>query len=185
MEKALKLVILVLCLGVSGFFVTDLTTKKLDRLSDEMQLYDKDVVTAKERERQLECLAINIYREAGNEPFEGKVGVAQVTLNRVEHPAFPKDVCAVVYEKNKFYEKVVCQFSWYCDGAHRSRPIHKAHYAESYEVAKKVLLEGFRLPSLEKALFYHADYINPGWPHERIAKLGTHIFYEPRKNRNV
>ena len=134
-------------------------------------------ITAKVRERQLECLARNIYYEAGNEPFEGKVAVAQVTINRMESGKFPNDVCQVVYQKNKFYEKVICQFSWYCDRAATVRPIHRETYDESMVAAKKVLLEGFRLPSLTDALFYHADYVNPGWKKEKVAKIGRHIFY--------
>lgn len=137
-------------------------------------------VSAKEIEKRLNCLAINIYREAGHEPFEGKVAVAQVTLNRVEHPAFPKDVCSVVYQKTFFMEKVVCQFSWYCDSAHRNRPINNKHYQESYEVAKKVMLEGFRLDSIKDAIYYHAVYVNPKWQHQQVAKIGQHIFYNER-----
>lgn len=135
-------------------------------------------ITTEFRERQLTCLARNIYHEAGNEPFEGKVAVAQVTLNRAEHRGFPNDVCRVVYQKNVIYEKVVCQFSWYCDRVSASRIIHREVYDESMEVAKKVLLEGFRLPSLTSALYFHADYINPGWRRERVAKIGRHIFYK-------
>ena len=41
-------------------------------------------ITAEFRQRQLSCLARNIYFEAGSEPFEGKVAVAQVTLNRAD-----------------------------------------------------------------------------------------------------
>lgn len=134
-------------------------------------------ITAKVRERQLTCLARNIYYEAGNEPFEGKVAVAQVTLNRVNSGLFPNDVCQVIYQKNVFYEKIVCQFSWYCDREAMIRPIHKGNYDESMEAAKKVLLEGFRLPSIKTALYYHADYVNPGWRKERVAKIGRHIFY--------
>jgi spore germination cell wall hydrolase CwlJ-like protein len=135
-------------------------------------------ITAEMRERQLTCLARNIYYEAGSEPFEGKVAVAQVTINRVESGKFPDDVCKTIYQKNVFYEKVVCQFSWYCDRAATIRPIHKGNYDESMVAAKKVLLEGFRLPSLEDALFYHADYVNPGWKKEKVAKIGRHIFYK-------
>jgi spore germination cell wall hydrolase CwlJ-like protein len=140
----------------------------------------KSYVSSKTVDKTLECLAINIYKEAGNESFEGKVAVAQVTLNRVDHPQFPKEVCGVVYQKNVIMEKVVCQFSWYCDAVHKSRPVNKEVYAESYAVAKKVLLEGFRLDSLKDALYYHADYVNPRWPHERITKVGRHIFYRSR-----
>jgi spore germination cell wall hydrolase CwlJ-like protein len=46
------------------------------------------------------------------------------------------------------------------------------------EAAKKVLLEGFRLPSLKDALYYHADYVNPGWKRARITQIGRHIFYQ-------
>jgi spore germination cell wall hydrolase CwlJ-like protein len=158
-----------------------ITGFKFDRLSAELGLDRPENVSARERLRQLDCLALNIYREAGNEPFEGKVGVAQVTLNRVAHRGFPNDVCGVVYEKSRG-TRIVCQFSWYCDSTHRNRPIHQESYAESYDVAKRVLLEGFRLPSIEHALFYHADYINPGWPYQRLIKLGTHIFYKPQNS---
>jgi spore germination cell wall hydrolase CwlJ-like protein len=138
-------------------------------------------VTAAEQTRQLECLTRNIYWEAASEPFEGKVAVAQVTLNRMESGKFPDSVCGVVHQKNVFYERVVCQFSWYCEGNHKVKAINKPMWRESEEVAKKVLLEGFRLPSLQKALYYHADYVNPGWNHPKIEKIGRHIFYGERK----
>lgn len=135
-------------------------------------------ITADYREKQLACLARNIYFEAGNQPFEGKVAVAQVTINRAEHGGFPDDICKVVYQKNKVYDKVLCQFSWYCDRSTGTRPLNNEAYTESMVVAKKVLLEGFRLPSLEKALYFHADYINPQWKKEKVAKIGQHIFYK-------
>ena len=135
-------------------------------------------ITAELRERQLACLAKNIYYEAGSEPFEGKIAVAQVTINRTVSGKFPSDVCQTVYQKNVFYERVVCQFSWYCDKAATVRPVHKANYDESMIAAKKVLLEGFRLPSLEESLYYHADYVDPKWGKQRVAKIGRHIFYK-------
>jgi spore germination cell wall hydrolase CwlJ-like protein len=46
------------------------------------------------------------------------------------------------------------------------------------EVAKKVLLEGFELPGLKDAMYFHGDYINPGWKREKVAKIGRHIFYK-------
>lgn len=142
--------------------------------------YNGVVATAAEREQQLSCLARNIYYEAGHEPFEGKVAVAQVTMNRVESGKFPADVCKTVYQKNVIYDKVVCQFSWFCEVGPKSRPLHGAAYAESMEAAKKVLLENFRLPSLKDALYYHADYVNPQWNKPKLAKIGRHIFYGER-----
>jgi spore germination cell wall hydrolase CwlJ-like protein len=179
MVQYLRIAAYAVAIMIASVFVYTITTGKLNELKMERASLPEEVITAKERERQLDCLAINIYREAGYEPFEGKVAVAQVTMNRVEDPQFPNDVCAVVYQKTTVV-KTVCQFSWYCDTTHRNRPKGPG-YAESYEVAKKVLLEGFRLPSLEAALFYHADYINPNWKLDRITKVGTHIFYKQRQ----
>lgn len=156
------------------------TNGKLNDLKQARNDLPPGYVTAAEKTKQLECLTRNIYWEAASEPFEGKVAVAQVTLNRMESGRFPDSVCGVVYQKNVFYEKVVCQFSWYCEGNHKVRPVHREAWKESEEVAKKVLLEGFRLPSLENAMFYHADYVSPGWKLPRIEKIGRHIFYGER-----
>jgi len=142
----------------------------------ELGIMPSNVVTMEMRERQLTCLSKNIYYEAGGEPFEGKVAVAQVTINRAMDNGFPDDVCQVIYQKNIVYSKVLCQFSWVCENAN-PRPINMKAWAESQAVAKKVLLEGFRLPSLEKALYFHGDYINPGWKRTKVAHIGNHIFY--------
>jgi len=153
------------------------SNSKLSQLRQDNRDLPAGYMSAAESIKQLDCLTRNIYWEAASEPFEGKVGVAQVTLNRVESGKFAPTVCGVVYQKNVFYEKVVCQFSWFCETNHKIRPIHKPLWLESEAVAKKVLLEGFRLPCLENALFYHADYVSPGWKLPRIEKIGRHIFY--------
>lgn len=153
---------------------------KLDYLRQHNSGLPNGYVSAEQRIKELECLTRNIYWEAASEPFEGKVGVAQVTLNRVADGRFANSVCGVVYQKNVFYEKVVCQFSWFCEGNHKVKAIHKPLWQESEEVAKKELLEGFRLPSLKEALYYHADYVNPGWKKPKIEKIGRHIFYGER-----
>lgn len=143
--------------------------------------YEKQVQTlepASSKLRQLDCLAMNVYKEAGYEPFEGKVAVAQVTVNRSNSNLFPKDICDVVYQRNVVMDRTVCQFSWFCDTKHRTRPVDKVAFQESYEVAKKVYLENFRLTNLSEALFYHADYVNPKWNKVRLAKYGKHIFYK-------
>jgi spore germination cell wall hydrolase CwlJ-like protein len=181
MEKSIKFLTCIMGLFFLAYSLSALTQNKFEKLKEDNALYSQDVVSIKTRERQLECLAMNIYREAGYEPFEGKVAVAQVTLNRVAHPAFPKDVCGVVHQKTVVMEKVICQFSWHCDSAARTRPVNKEAYNESYAVAKKVLLENFRLDILKDALYYHATYVNPRWPLEKIGKIGQHIFYRGKE----
>jgi spore germination cell wall hydrolase CwlJ-like protein len=134
-------------------------------------------VTAEFREHQMGCLAKNVYYEAGSEPFEGKAAVAQVTLNRVNSGKFPGDVCKTIFQKNVVYDKVICQFSWACDRVVKFNPVNNTNYNESVIAAKKVLMENYKLPSLEKALYYHADYIDPKWGKKPIAHIGHHIFY--------
>jgi spore germination cell wall hydrolase CwlJ-like protein len=159
---------------VSVAYVTNI---KLDTLKSTNEVARQGFVSAADRARQLDCLTRNIYWESATEPFEGKVAVAQVTINRVESGRFAPDICGVVYQKNVVYDKVICQFSWFCDGSSKIRPIYPAHWKESEEVAKKVLLEGFRLPSVKNALYFHADYVNPRWGKPQVAKFGRHIFY--------
>ena len=176
MEKSLKGINLLIGLVIVVLLTNFVILKKVDDL--QKREIDPEYMTAIEVEKTLDCLAINVYREAGHEPFEGKVAVAQVTLNRANSGKFPREICAVVYQKSRFTERVVCQFSWYCDSKHRNRPINEKAYAESYRVAKMVFLEDFKLESIKDALYYHADYVNPNWKLKRITKIGTHIFYE-------
>lgn len=174
---AMVLGVLLMLLGL--YFSINLLSWAIKHKLQNVEIIEPSQITAQVRERQLSCLAKNIYHEAGAEPFEGKVAVAQVTLNRANSEGkFPGDVCHVIYQKNLFYDKVLCQFSWVCDRDVLFKPKNPEVYQESLEVAKKVLLEGFRLPSLTEALYFHADYINPGWKRERVAKIGRHIFYK-------
>ena len=181
MEKLFKFTAYIIGLFVVVTLVQSITQTKMEKLREGQMLSSPDIVSIKTRERQLECLAMNIYREAGHENFEGKVAVAQVTMNRASHPSFPKDVCGVVFQKSVVIDRVICQFSWYCDTAHKARPINQSAYNESMAVAKKVLLEGFRLDVMKEALYYHANYVNPQWNLEKIGTIGNHIFYRGKK----
>ena len=67
-------------------------------------------------ERQLACLARNVFYEANGEPMAGQMAVAQVTVNRARSGLFPNDLCAVVAQSTIVGSNTkVCQFSWYCD----------------------------------------------------------------------
>jgi spore germination cell wall hydrolase CwlJ-like protein len=175
MLDKLKYLVPAAAVTLALLFVTTVTSHQMNRLAQVQQ--SASLITADARLKELDCLARNIYFESASEPFEGKVAVAQVTLNRLESGKFANSVCGVVYQKNVIYEKIICQFSWYCDSPATLKVRSPEMYRESYEVAKKVLLEGFRLPGLNKALFYHADYISPGWKRTKITQIGRHIFY--------
>lgn len=176
MIKLIKILLVLIGLALVGFIGYKAVMYKLD--PNKQLVMNNSLVTAEVRNKQLECLARNIYYEAGNQPFEGKVAVAQVTINRAESGQFPNDICKVVYQKNVVYEKVLCQFSWYCENATMTKPKNTAMFRESEMVARQVLLEGFRLPSLQKALYFHATHINPKWNRERVAVIAGHVFYK-------
>jgi spore germination cell wall hydrolase CwlJ-like protein len=123
---------------------------------------------------EVNCLADNIYYEAGTESYEGKLAVAQVTLNRVNSDKYPKNVCGVVKQK----DNGVCQFSWVCLKVSKTKD--KYAWEESRLIAEKMLTQTTFHDKLAKtnALFYHADYVNPAWVNLKvISKIGKHIFY--------
>ena len=151
---------------------------KFENLREGSEAYRQGFVSTADRTRQLDCLTRNIYWEAASEPFEGKVAVAQVTMNRVTSGRFGEGVCGVVYQQNNYLGKIVCQFSWVCEATHKIRPIYPALYRESEEVAKKVLLENFRLSTMRDALYFHGDYVSPNWGKKKISQIGRHIFYK-------
>ena len=127
-----------------------------------------------DQRRALLCLTQAVYYEAGYEPMEGRRAVAQVVLNRMRHPAFPKSVCGVVYQHNS---SPVCQFSFVCDGALLRRP--EAGAWQQAEQIARAALGGYVERSVGAATHYHADYVAPRWAPllTKISKLGAHIFY--------
>jgi len=120
--------------------------------------------------KEQDCLARNVYYEAGTEEILGKVAVAQTTLNRVKLGYWGHHICDVVYAPK--------QFSWTRDIRAYEKP--KGPLWEDTKMAvSSVIDNGLRIRQLGKALFYHADYVNPEWrdDHKRIAQIGTHVFY--------
>jgi spore germination cell wall hydrolase CwlJ-like protein len=124
--------------------------------------------------RALLCLTQAVYYEAGFEPLEGRRAVAQVVLNRVRHPAFPKSICGVVYEGAS---TGVCQFTFVCDGSLNRAPAALA-WREAEQVARAALA-GYVEPSVGESTFYHADYVAPRWAPllAKVTQIGQHIFY--------
>jgi spore germination cell wall hydrolase CwlJ-like protein len=132
--------------------------------------------------KQIECLAQNIYFEAAHEPEQGKVAVAFVTLNRVKSKHFESDICGVVKQKTGG----VCQFSWYCEERPKAMSYakvltneHNPLYNDIRNLAIHVYANYELINDPTKgALFYHADYVRPGWKNmEKTAVIGRHIFY--------
>lgn len=123
----------------------------------------------------LKCLTQAVYYEAAYEPMAGRRAVAQVVLNRMRHPAYPKSVCGVVYQG--WERNTGCQFSFTCDGSLLRRPS-----ASAWKVAEDVAraaLGGYVAAEVGSATHYHADYVLPKWAFNlaKIQQIGAHIFY--------
>jgi len=129
-------------------------------------------------EKDLECLALNVYHEARSEPEEGQLAVAAVTLNRVESESFPDSVCGVVKQGGERLHR--CQFSWWCDGK-QDTPTNREAWADALRIGR-LSLQGQVPDPTKGALYYHASYVKPKWSRkfERTARIGAHLFYRPK-----
>ena len=123
-------------------------------------------------DRDVDCLARNIFYEAGSESTEGKVAVGMVTINRANDPRYPQNVCGVVGQKTiltvpqtttrvktikqdflspptqvvetqtTWVQKAVCQFSWNCSRVPTPRATDP-RWIESKEVAETIARGGY------------------------------------------
>lgn len=125
--------------------------------------------------RALRCLTQAVYYEAAREGVRGQEAVAQVVLNRLRHPAYPKSVCGVVYQGSA--RETGCQFTFTCDGALGRAPL-PGLWAQAEGVARRALA-GFVLKDVGSATHYHADYVAPYWAPTlvKLRQVGAHIFY--------
>jgi len=178
MKKIMQIIVSIIALTVmapghaeevqSQTFFNTVTTQAKDRLDNLVDAIMSPIVDVELTSKDVDCLAKNIYYEAGNEPEEGKVAVAMVTINRVRDGRFGKTVCSVVDQRTqtvrsrevtttkmvqagwfgrpeqhkqttKVIENVsVCQFSWKCMFVHKPKDTDE-RWAESQRVAQELL----------------------------------------------
>lgn len=173
-------------IAIVGILVSNvLVLQKISKIESEVEQVKKDVnevqkvVLYKTTERlkvtdtEFDCLARNIYYEAGIEDKAGKVAVAQVTLNRLKAGRWGNNICDVVYSK--------AQFSWTLDKKKRWAKPKGELWEQSVKVAQDFVNLGKRVKGLETSTHYHADYIrDPHWAKAKTValKVGQHIFYK-------
>jgi hypothetical protein len=128
-----------------------------------------------DRNNAADCLTAALYYEARTEPVDGQKAVAQVVLNRVRHPAYPKTVCGVVFQGSERLSG--CQFSFTCDGALAVAPDPKQW--EKLKLLAIAALDGAVYAPAGMSTHYHAGYVVPYWAESLVKarEIGLHIFY--------
>jgi spore germination cell wall hydrolase CwlJ-like protein len=127
---------------------------------------------APEGDAEWQCLTEALYFEARGETLEGQVAVAEVILNRVDSPLYPRTVCGVVKQRGGGG----CQFSYVCNGKTKMR--EKAAADLAGRIARAMLDGGPRLLT-DGATHFHTRGVKPGWSKRfsRTAAIGSHYFY--------
>jgi spore germination cell wall hydrolase CwlJ-like protein len=125
--------------------------------------------------REHNCLSQAIYYEARSEGYRGQVAVGEVIMNRVRSPAYPKSICAVVYQGS--HRSTGCQFTFTCDGSLGYHPRGRA-WSDAQHVATQIML-GYTRPITQRATHYHTQAVNPVWSAGLVetTSIGHHVFY--------
>jgi spore germination cell wall hydrolase CwlJ-like protein len=135
----------------------------------------KLAVGADDQARSVDCLAAAAYYEAATEGDDGMRAVAQVVINRLRHPAFPKTICGVVFQGSE--RATGCQFTFTCDGSLARTP-SIAGWKRAREIASAAL-KGKVFKPVGYSTHYHTNWVVPYWSGtlDKVAQIGTHLFF--------
>lgn len=112
---------------------------------------------------ELNMLAKVIHGEARGEPYEGKVAVAAVVLNRLQSPEFPNTIADVIFQPRAF--------TAIDDGQYYLQPDQSA-----YQAAMDAL-RGW--DPTDGALYYFNPVTATSawiWTRQQTGKIGKHVF---------
>lgn len=123
-------------------------------------------------EKDVDCLARNIYHEAYGESHQGKRAVAYVTINRMLDETYPDTICEVVKQPR--------QFEWVSRGKWKVKD--QQAYKDSIMIAYSALINySYKIDPTNGATMFHAKRIKPKWNWRLLVKttsIGNHIFYK-------
>ena len=111
-----------------------------------------------------------IEAEASGEPYQGKVAVGSVILNRVISPDFPNSVKGVIFE----YYKGIPQFSPVAEGTIYNNPS-----SDSIRAAEDAI-HGVK-PAGSSTYFFNPDKSAAVWIVSNktyVIRIGNHVFYK-------
>jgi len=117
----------------------------------------------------VECMAKVVLHEAGNQPHEGKVAVAQTLVNRLKAGGrFGGSICEVANQRGQFFRIASFRPRRDTDG-----------WQEAVEIAHEVLA-GQAEPVAPGAMYFRASYAPANAffrTRQRVTTVGAHVFY--------
>jgi N-acetylmuramoyl-L-alanine amidase len=125
-------------------------------------------------ERELVCLARNIYHEARGQSEANQLGVAWVTRNRAE--LWGRTICEVVFEHARVNGRRIAQFSW---TMHRHvRPMERDAWDQAQRLAWRVYRASGRDDITRGATHFHERSTRPVWSRagRNHQQIGAHVF---------
>jgi N-acetylmuramoyl-L-alanine amidase len=128
-----------------------------------------DYASSDAADDELECLATAVYFESKSEPLTGQLAVAKVIINRTHSIRFPATICGVVKQRG--------QFSFVSHGRLPAVPRTSTHWRTAVAIATIARQQLSQSDTGEKALYFHARRVAPGWHLVRVGAIGNHVFY--------
>jgi N-acetylmuramoyl-L-alanine amidase len=115
----------------------------------------------------IDLMAKLVYAESRGEPFQGKIAVASVVLNRVMSPKFPNTIEGVIFQKNAFS----CVVNGKLD-----TQTNESCYEAVYEAIRG------KDPTNEALFYYNPSIATCSWMKETTKKdskvIGNHTFFK-------
>jgi N-acetylmuramoyl-L-alanine amidase len=135
-----------------------------------VQVFNNSTHTIQLTENDIYLMAQVVYAESRAEPFDGKVAVASVILNRVLHPEFPKTVEGVVKQKGAF-------------SCIRNGKIDVIPNSECYNAVLEAI-KG-KDPTNRAVFFYNPRTATSKWmkniSKDNVTPIGNHVFFVVNK----
>lgn len=118
---------------------------------------------------ELECMAKIVHHEAGNQPREGQIAVAQTLLHRMKSGKFGGSICEVANQPGQFFDTTSYRPSRDSDSWVSAVDVSRAVLRgdEDDDVAPGAMY--FRASSRRANSFFRTR--------QRVGAIGDHIFY--------
>lgn len=136
--------------------------------------------------REIQCIADNVWFEARGEGKEGWDAILTVMHSRIEDKRFPNEYCKVVKQKRRN----ICQFSWVCDSRlnnstkHRNTKLYREiyDYCQTFYQAPHYFID----EKIKGSLYYHSNKVKRTalgkMKLSHPVKIGNHYFYREHQN---